>query len=46
MKMARKTAYACTETEFTAARELVQDHGPIHAPARPADAFDYWWKTV
>lgn len=46
LKMARKTAYACTETQFTAARELVQDHGPIHAPARPADAFDYWWKIV
>jgi len=28
LKMARKTAYACTETQFTAARELVQDHGP------------------
>lgn len=35
LRMARRTAYPCTPEEFTAARELVREHGSTLRPRSP-----------
>ena len=46
LSMARRTAYACSRTEFDAAIELMRRHGPTTLPVRPAGSFSDWWNTV
>lgn len=45
MTMPRRTAYPCTKTEFDAALELMQEHGPTSLPIRPAPGVDDWWRA-
>lgn len=46
MSMPRRTAYPCTETEFDAAIELMQAHGPTSLPIQPAPGIDDWWRAI
>ena len=46
MSMPRRTAYQCRKSEFTAAIDLIQEHGPTTLPARPAAAFSEWWNIL
>ncbi len=43
LRMARRTAYPCSDTEFAAAVDLMSAHGPTALPVRPAADLGTWW---